>query len=83
VSDEMAETGDALLATTCWSFWPQRLPAPLKRFSLPELRIGEEVEEMLFWAHVLATIWLPFMPKSQWLNVPLLMGKQHSPTGTH
>jgi hypothetical protein len=30
----------------------------------------------------LATIWLPFLAKFVWLNVPLLMEKQHSPTGT-
>ena len=30
----------------------------------------------------LATNWLPFLAKSVWLNVPLLMRKQHSPTGT-
>jgi hypothetical protein len=29
-----------------------------------------------------ATIWLPFLAKSVWLNVPFLMGKQHTTTGT-
>jgi hypothetical protein len=28
------------------------------------------------WGHLVATNWLPFMPKFQWLNVPVLMAQQ-------
>jgi hypothetical protein len=49
---------------------------PDARIALPTMR-----ETVCSW-HDVATIWLPFLAKSEGLKVSVLMGKQHSPAGT-
>jgi hypothetical protein len=46
------------------------------RIALPTMR-----ETVCSW-HDVATIWLPFLAKSEGLKVSVLTGKQHSPAGT-
>jgi hypothetical protein len=50
---------------------------------VPGARIAPSTmrETVCSW-HDVATIWLPFLAKSEGLNVSVLMGKRHSRAGT-